>query len=392
MSVEKKTEILRQRAEKILLTLPESDTDISRENIRHLIHELQVHQIELEIQNEELRNNQRIVDENRRRYFSLFDNAPVGYVILDKSGIIRQFNKTFAEMIAQESLMPSKKAFADLLLPEDAQVFRSRFNALLKNPKDKQIEARIVSGHFKECHVLIKTDLHDGTPGSTRVEDQELLLTVMDITERKQVEVALKESELFLRTLLDDIPIPVFYKDRRGVYRGVNKTFETFFGKTQEEIEGKTVYDINPPDLAVVYHEKDKALIDHGGSQHYESRVKNAAGEYRDVIFNKAVYQDKNGMTQGLIGAILDITERKASEEDNKRLIRQLTEALGQVKQLCGLLPICSHCKKIRDDKGYWQEVEAYIHTHSEARFSHGICRECAKKYYPDFDLYEDNP
>lgn len=69
---------------------------------------------------------------------------------------------------------------------------------------------------------------------------------------------------------------------------------------------------------------------------------------------------------------------------------RKLEKSLKEVKTLSGLLPICSHCKKIRDDKGYWTQIESYIHEHSEAKFSHGICQECAKKYYPDFDSYED--
>ena len=66
-------------------------------------------------------------------------------------------------------------------------------------------------------------------------------------------------------------------------------------------------------------------------------------------------------------------------------------EALSKIKTLSGLLPICSHCKKIRDDKGYWNQIESYIHKHSDAEFSHSICPECAKKYYPDMDLYEHN-
>ncbi len=69
---------------------------------------------------------------------------------------------------------------------------------------------------------------------------------------------------------------------------------------------------------------------------------------------------------------------------------KELEEALNNVKKLSGLLPICSHCKKIRDDKGYWNQIESYIHEHSEAVFSHGICQECAKKHYPDLDLYDD--
>jgi hypothetical protein len=67
-----------------------------------------------------------------------------------------------------------------------------------------------------------------------------------------------------------------------------------------------------------------------------------------------------------------------------------LAKSLASVKRLTGLLPICSHCKKIRDDKGYWNQVEAYIQENSEARFSHGICKECAKEHYPDMDIYGD--
>ena len=68
----------------------------------------------------------------------------------------------------------------------------------------------------------------------------------------------------------------------------------------------------------------------------------------------------------------------------------KLEIALSKVKKLSGLLPICCICKKIRDDKGYWNQIEAYIRDHSEAEFSHGICQECAKKHYPDRDIYGD--
>lgn len=70
---------------------------------------------------------------------------------------------------------------------------------------------------------------------------------------------------------------------------------------------------------------------------------------------------------------------------------RDLEKALAEVKTLSGLLPICSTCKKIRDDKGYWNQIETYISNHSEADFSHSVCPECAKKLYPDMDIYDDN-
>ena len=85
-----------------------------------------------------------------------------------------------------------------------------------------------------------------------------------------------------------------------------------------------------------------------------------------------------------------NLDKRDKAEENNVRLIEELKEALANVKRLSGLLPICSHCKKIRDDQGYWKQIEHYIYEHSEAEFSHGICQECAEKYYPDMNLYDD--
>jgi hypothetical protein len=75
---------------------------------------------------------------------------------------------------------------------------------------------------------------------------------------------------------------------------------------------------------------------------------------------------------------------RKQAREERERLIAELQKALSEVNKLSGLLPICASCKKIRDDKGYWNQIESYIRDHSEAEFSHGICPDCAKKLYPE--------
>ena len=83
----------------------------------------------------------------------------------------------------------------------------------------------------------------------------------------------------------------------------------------------------------------------------------------------------------------IEIEERKKAQSEKDQLILQLKGALSEVKVLSGLLPICSICKKIRDDTGYWNQLEAFIGKHSDAKFSHGICPDCAKTHYPDFDL-----
>lgn len=77
--------------------------------------------------------------------------------------------------------------------------------------------------------------------------------------------------------------------------------------------------------------------------------------------------------------------ELRKRDEERDKLIAELKDALARIRTLQGILPICASCKKIRDDKGYWNQIEAYIRDHSEAEFSHGICPDCAKKLYPEY-------
>lgn len=88
-----------------------------------------------------------------------------------------------------------------------------------------------------------------------------------------------------------------------------------------------------------------------------------------------------------LLARIRAMVRILTAERERDRLIVELKEALSKVKILSGLLPICSHCRKIRDDKGYWNQIEAYIQKHSDATFSHSICEACAEKYYSDLNL-----
>ena len=83
--------------------------------------------------------------------------------------------------------------------------------------------------------------------------------------------------------------------------------------------------------------------------------------------------------------------DRKRTEDERDALIAELKKTLAEVKTLKGIIPICASCKKIRDDKGYWNQVEAYIQAHSEAEFSHSICNDCVKKLYPDLGLHKES-
>jgi PAS domain S-box-containing protein len=159
---------------------------------------------------------------------------------------------------------------------------------------------------------------------ATKLEEKVLELE-KTLAERKRAEEALRKSDTFMNTLLNAIPIPVFYKDRDGRYLGFNKAFEAFYGATRDQLIGKTVFDINPPELAKIYHTQDSEIFENKGARQYDSQIKNIHGIKHDVIFNKAVFTDSQGAVSGLIGTILDITKRKLAEKILKQQENELT-------------------------------------------------------------------
>ena len=140
-------------------------------------------------------------------------------------------------------------------------------------------------------------------------------------------------SQLSIAALIDAIPAPVFYKDAAGVYRGCNKAFEAYLGKSRDEIVGKDVYQLSPKELADVYKAADDALFASRGVQIYEARVRYADGTYHDVMFHKATVDGPDGELAGMIGTIRDITTRKQAEAalaDSEARYRTVVSALGE--------------------------------------------------------------
>jgi PAS domain S-box-containing protein len=133
--------------------------------------------------------------------------------------------------------------------------------------------------------------------------------------------------------LINVVPSPVFYKNREGVYLGCNRAFEEFVGKPSTEIAGKTVYDITPEEMADKYRAKDEELFQNPGQQTYEWTITTSSGEVRNVIFNKATFQDATGRVAGLVGVISDITDQKQTEDrlkESEERFRELAEMLPE--------------------------------------------------------------
>jgi hypothetical protein len=112
------------------------------------------------------------------------------------------------------------------------------------------------------------------------------------------------------------------------------------------------------------------------------ARKKN--GEPVELESSSRIIEDREGNFLGIEGILRDVSERRLADAEREKLIQQLRGALAEVRTLGGMLPICSSCKKIRDDKGYWSQIESYVSEHSSAEFSHGICPECEKKTYEE--------
>ena len=428
-----------------------------------IIHELRVHQIELEIQNAELQRMQLALEQSKGKYQNLYDFAPVGYFTLTHKGIISEANlagaallgmprpkligRGFGHFIGPESLaqwdqhilgvlgqeekqncdltlrredgssfyarlesirmhapaeLPelsegtyvvsiavidvSERKRADLALRESEERYRtvadftygweywvdSEGNFLYVSPSCERItgysakefiddpdlmnriihpdDRTVMLDHFYRVrkatpHALDAMDFRIiRRDGATRwishvcqpVFAQEGQTSGRrgsnrDITERKIAEESLKEAGAFLNTLLNAIPVPLFYKDKEGRYIGCNKSYEEFYGKTQQELVGKSVFDIAPRDLAEIYHAKDIELFHNPGAQVYDSQIADARGAVHDVVFHKSTFADSQGHVLGLIGVILDITERRMAEEVQKLLFAAIENAADGV-------------------------------------------------------------
>jgi PAS domain S-box-containing protein len=208
-----------------------------------------------------------------------------------------------------------------------------------------------------------------------------------EIAERKRAEEALLVSETKYRIVADNTHDWEFWKDSKGkfVYSSPSCERITGYGPTEFAHDPTLFLRIVHPEDSGVFRDHVQDVMEHPRIEEISFRIVRPDGSIRWIDHVCQPVMDANGTFLGTRGSNRDVTDRKKIEEERERLIGELREAMDNVKTLEGILPICASCKQIRDDKGYWTQVEAYISNHTGAEFSHGICPECMKKLYPDY-------
>ncbi len=223
----------------------------------------------------------------------------------------------------------------------------------------------------------------NGVVEKTSVESLEREIAVLK-SERDALFSRSNALETIFRNTLD---INMVIEDKNHQILLVSDCVEHYLGYTPESLLGKSLISLFP------------ALSDEQDINSFLERTKTYDAVLADQEFlnsgNRAILMDMTitpiqweNATATLV-SLRETKERRRAERRQRKLVRELEEALSKVKLLSGFLPICAHCKSIRDDQGYWNQIEEYIRDHSEAYFSHGICPDCAKEQYEKMGLKE---
>ena len=312
---------LRRRAEDVFLEnaaqAPGSLEALSPEATRQMLHELGVHQIELEMQNEELRLAQVALDSALEHYVDLYDHAPMGYFSVSEAGLILQANLHTAALFGLARSALVSRRISSLICKEDQDIYYLC--------RKKTIEA----DDRQSCEVRMTK--HDGTPfwaslAISMAQDSEGApahrVVLNDITERKRMELTLAESEERFGLFMDNLPVAAFIKDENSVTLYANRFMEDILGV--RNWRGKSARDLFPAELAERMIADDRASLD-AGHMVIEEQILGADGKQR-IFQTHKVRIPRREQPPLLGGFALDITERKHVEQQLAEMSANLEE------------------------------------------------------------------
>jgi len=304
---------LRRQAEELLRTTRRDVAAMPVKDVQQLVYELQVHQIELEMQNDEFRLAQVELEEARNRYSELYDFAPFGYLTLDTQGEIMEANLRACTLLGLGRKDVMRCPLRRFIAPDDADAFHRHCQDVLKTGTRQACQA----------HLLDKTGVRSWTHFESLAmhDDQGCVVgwrtALLDISAQKRAEYDLSERKAQLRAILDHSPGLIFLKDLEGRYLEVNQQFERTFHLTRQAIVGKTDRDIFPPEQAAAFRDNDLAVMKAERPLQFEEVALHDDGPHTSIV-SKFPLRHLDGTPYAVCGITTDITQRKQAEESRK--------------------------------------------------------------------------
>jgi PAS domain S-box-containing protein len=307
------------------------------------------------------------------RYRLLLEITRDGIVVMNADGSVREANRKFASMIGY----PAEELPNLHVWDWDHSIAREDLDKMLAevDERGEQFETRHVRRDGTEYDVEICGS------GISYGGEKLIICICRDISGQKKAREALRQSEEKFRTLVENSTDAIARFDRQCRHLYVNPQTEKVTGLPKEAFIGKSSAEMGAPEeLCRFFRENIEAVFSSG--RRIETELQSPGGLCIEWVFMPE--RDGSGNVITVISSSRDVTERKRGEEEREKLIRELQEALAEIKALRGIIPICSFCKKIRDDSGYWEQVDTYLQRHKYADVSHSVCPECVRKYYPE--------
>ncbi|VVB62697.1 Methanogenesis regulatory histidine kinase FilI [uncultured archaeon] len=289
-----------------------------------LVHELQVHQIELEMQNEEMKRAKFETEDALAKYSDLYEFAPIGLFTLDRRGQILEVNLQGANILGAERYILLKTGFDLFVTESDRPALASFLEAAFRVGTRQECELELLKRGGTATYVKIEC-----LAKSSQTNDRQLWIAVTDITERRAAEKALRDSKDYLNQIINRIGDPIFVKDREHRFALVNKAMCALAGRPPEELIGNTDYDFFPKAQSDNFWGQDDLVFGSGEEKVNEEEITDAEGDVRTIVTKKTLFVDGAG-NRHIVGVIRDITERKGMEKELCRSRDELDQRVGE--------------------------------------------------------------